>query len=371
MKTLEDISVTDKRILVRIDANVPLSTADKGGRITDDFRLRAVLPTIHYLLNRRARVVLMSHLGRPGGKTDSRLSLRPIFDHLAGLIHQPILFAPKIFSDSTTTAIEGLHQGQLLGLENLRFDPGEDKNSRTFARRLANYGEIYVNDAFSVSHRQSASIVAITEFLPSYAGLLMEKEVKVLSELMRHPAKPYVAIIGGAKIADKLPVMRKLLDHVDWLLVGGGVANTFLAAEGASVKRSLVDSDQISAAKRILHQGKGRIVLPLDYLWHQDKILDIGPKTVELFRSHLDKACTVFWSGPVGLIEDKDYARGSVAMAKTMADLKATTVVGGGNTIELVDKLGLTNRMSFVSTGGGASLEFLSGAHLPGLKVLG
>lgn len=368
MKSLEDASLNDKRVLLRIDTNVPL-TDTKTIHVADDFRLRAVVPTIQFLLNRKAKIILLGHLGRPDGPSSAE-SLRPVFHHLSALINQPIKFAPRVFSPATAQAVDELKAGEILGLENLRFDPGEAKNSRTFARKLAAYGDLYVNDAFAVSHRNAASVVAITEFLPSYPGILLELEYQTLKELIRHPARPFVAVIGGAKIGDKLPVLNHLLPRADRILIGGGVANTFMAAQGEDVGASLVDRDQLDNARLLLKKARGKIVLPVDLVWHDDAILDVGPKTVALFGQHLQVAKTIFWNGNLGKTEVAEFAHGSAAIAKTVADSQATTIIGGGNTIEIFSKLGLLKKVTFVATGGGASLELLSAAVLPGISAL-
>lgn len=367
MKTLEDISVNGKRVLVRIDANIPIV----DGKLTDTFRLSAVVPTIHFLLNRFAKVILVSHLGRPNGQADPALSLKFVYEELSRLLEQPIQFAPEIFSSATTTAIDNLKEGEIIGLENIRFDQGEEDNSRTFARNLSGYGDLFVNDALSVSHRAAASMVAITEFLPSYAGLLLEREYGVLTNLLRHPATPFVAIIGGAKIDDKLPVIQRLLQKADTVLVGGGVANTFLSASGVDIKKSLIDESCLEAAKQILKISKGQLILPTDFQWDADRILDIGPKTVAVFEGYIKRAKTIFWNGNLGKSEETEFATGSEAIAKMMAATDGTTVIGGGNTIEVCNRLGLLNDFSFVSSGGGATLELLAGRELPGVKALG
>lgn len=367
MRSLEDASLNDKAVLLRLDMNVPLGSDNQP---TDDFRLRSVAPTIQFLLNRQAIIIIMGHLGRPEGHPDPALSLRPIYKHLAAIVNQPIQFAPSLFSDVTKQATKSLAAGQILGLENLRFDSGEEKNSRTFARKLAAYGDLYVNDAFAVSHRSAASVVAITEFLPSYPGILLEQEYRTLTELLRHPASPFVAIIGGAKTEDKLPVLKHLLAKADRILVGGRVANTFLAARGEPVGESLVDRGQLELARQLFARAKGKIVLPVDLSWQGQKILDIGPKTVGLFTKYLKNAQTIFWNGNLGKSEVSGFEKGSEAIATLLSKSDATTIVGGGNTIELISKLGLRQEMSFVSTGGGATLELLAGVTLPGVGAL-
>ncbi|HUD21011.1 MAG TPA: phosphoglycerate kinase [Candidatus Saccharimonadales bacterium] len=366
MKVLEEAAVGGKKVLVRVDLNVP---QDENGKITDDFRLMAILPTLNFLLNRGAKVILMAHLGQPK-KIDKKYSFKPVYIHLSALLKKPILFAPELFSPRTRQAVDGLESGQVLGLENLRFDPGEDNDSRTFARRLSEYGDIYVNDAFSVCHRQAASMVAIAEFLPAYAGLLLEKEIQVLGSLLKDPAEPFVAIIGGAKIEDKLPAITHLLEKTDRVLVGGGVANNFLLANGVDVKKSLIDKERLSIAKEIIKKAKGKLILPSDCVWKGDIIADIGRRSTDLYLSYIKSAKTVFWNGCLGITEEAAYSASSDRVAKAMAESGATTIVGGGNTIEVIRRLRLENKISFISSGGGASLEFLSGKKLPGIAAL-
>jgi 3-phosphoglycerate kinase len=369
MKSLEDVTLNDRKVIVRVGIDVPMSEG-KNPKILDDTRLKAILPTLHYLLNRNAKVILVGHLGRPHGEKTTELSLRPVYLRLSALLKKPIKFAPNHFSEATKKAVDSLVEGEILGLENIRFDKGEENNSRTFARKLANYGDLYVNDAFSASHREAASIEAITEFLPSYPGLLLEREVEVLRNLLRHPARPFVAIIGGAKVSDKLPTISQLLHKADKILLAGGVANTFLAANGMDVKKSLIDTELIEKSKQLLKRGRGKIVLPTDYVWGDDKILDIGDHTIQLFLSQIKRAHTVFWNGSLGKNEDEEFRHGSDVIAMALADSAATTVVGGGNTIEVLSELHLLNKVSFVTTAGGAALEMLAGKTLPGIKAL-
>lgn len=367
MQSLEDVSVNGKRVLVRIDANIPIL----DGKATDNFRLEAVAPTIHFLLSRFAKVILVSHLGRPKGAPEPNLSLKPVYDELSRILGKPIQFAPEILGAATTAAVNGLKEGEILGIENIRFDKGEEDNSRTFARSLAAYGDLYVNDALSVSHREAASVVAITEFLPSYAGLLLEREYNVLTNLLRHPAQPFVAIIGGAKIDDKLPVIQQLLRKADTVLVGGGVANTFLAASGVDMKKSLVSEACFDAARAIIKSSKGKLILPVDYTWSDDQVLDIGPKTIAAFEGYIKRAKTIFWNGNVGMSEKPEFAKGSEAIGEAIAATDGTTILAGGNTIEVCNRLGLLSELSFVSSGGGATLELLGGRKLPGIVALG
>jgi 3-phosphoglycerate kinase len=368
MHFLEEAPLGGKLVLLRINADVPL--AGKKKDIVDDFRLRQTLPTLHYLLDYQAKVIVLAHLGRPGGKIERDLSLRPVYLYLSALLKRPIKFAPSLFSSSTKAAVAGLKEGEVLALENLRFDPGEEANSRTFASKLAKYGDLYVNEAFSVSHRESASLVSIADLLPSYGGLLLEREVELLSGLMRHPEKPYVAVVGGAKISDKLPAIKRFTRQADLILTGGGVANTLLAATGVDVKKSLVDEQSLEDAKQILKLARGKLVVPEDFVWHQGAILDIGPKTQERYRRFLRGAGTAFWSGPMGKVEQKPYRAGSLAVAKALDASGATTVVGGGDTVGFINQEEMASQFSFVSTGGSATLEFLGGTVLPGLRAL-
>jgi 3-phosphoglycerate kinase len=367
MKELEDAPISGKTVILRLALDLPLG---EKGEILDDERLRVSLPTINFLLNRFAKLVIIGHLGRPNGKPADQLSLRPVYLRLSALLKKPVHFAPNLFSLDTKTAVERLKEGQILGLENLRFDTGEEANSRTFAKKLAAYGDIYVNDAFSASHREAASLVAITEFLPSYPGLRLEQELQVLKNLLKHPARPFVAVVGGVKIADKLPAIAQIAKVADKVLVGGGVANTFMVAKGMNVRGSVIDQDYIEKAKDILKRYRDKIVLPVDFVWGGDKILDNGQETTEMFLHHLKGAQTIFWNGSLGHTEDPRYRGCSDKVAKFIADLPATTVVAGGNTIEIISRLGLENDISFVSSGGGAALELLSGQRLPAIEAL-
>ncbi len=367
MQSLEDAPVASKKILLRLGLDVPLGPS---GEILDDSRLRSSLETIHFLLNRQAKVVIIGHLGRPEGKADPKLSLRPVYLHLSALLKKPISFAPNLFSPATKKLIDEMPEGMVVGLENLRFDPGEENNSRTFAKKLAQYGEVYVNDAFSVAHREAASVVAVAEFLPSYPGLLFEREVSVLKNLMKHPDRPFVAIVGGVKVADKLPAIKYIAGKADRVLVSGAVANTFLAAKGMNVRESLIDKEYLGQAKELLKRYRDKLVLPEDFIWEEGKILDQGPQTTKRFQAYLKTARTILWNGSLGHSEDPKYAHGSDAIAKFIADLPATTIIAGGNTIEIFSRLNLLKEVNFVSTGGGAALELLSGEVLPGVRAL-
>lgn len=384
-KTIRDIQPGGKRVLVRVDFNVPL----ERGRVADDTRIRAALPTIRYLLDRRARVVLMSHLGRPKGRPMSEFSLAPVAQCLSELLGHSVDLAPDCVGPAAEACVAALEAGQALLLENLRFHPEEEANDPGFSRRLAVLGDVYVNDAFGSAHRAHASTVGVTAFLPAVAGLLMEKELAFLGKALENPARPFVAILGGAKISDKIGVIRNLLGKVDRLLIGGGMANTFLKALGIQVGQSLVESGSLQIAAALLRNGGGKIVLPLDAVigdrfaadaaravvqvakvplgW---SILDIGPATVERFAVALAAAKTVVWNGPMGVFEFPPFAEGTFAVARVVAGLTATTIIGGGDSAAAVELAGLSDKMTHVSTGGGATLEFLEGRPLPGVEAL-
>lgn len=366
MRSLEDVSVNGKRVLVRVGLDVPMS----GGQPSDTYRLEMAAPTIHFLINRFAKVILIGHLGRPKGQVNPDFSLRPVYEELSRILKLPIRFSPQFVGSESHAAIAVLQAGEILGLENSRFDKGEDDNSRTLACQLATYGDLFVNDALSAWH-PAVTTVGITEFLPSYAGLLLEREYQVITNLMRHPTRPLLAVIGGAKISDKLPVIKELIKRADTVIVGGAVANTFLLANGVEVKKSLVDQEQLSIAKDIIKQARGKLILPTDYLWSDDQILDIGPKTIKLYQAYIKGAKTIFWNGNLGKSEDKAFAKGSEAIAKAIAQTDGTTVLAGGNTIEIASRMGLIKEYSFVSTAGSATLELLAGRNLPAISALG
>lgn len=370
MKSLEDAALASKTVLVRIDADVPLTDGNPV-EVANDYRLQKLLPTLFFLMNHRAKIILCGHVGRPLAKVDPKLSMKPVFTHLSALTNKKILFATDPFSLMTKKTIDELKEGEIIGLENIRFFKGEEDNSRTFARKLANLADIYVNDAFGTSHREAASVVAITEFLPSYAGLQLEREMEVLTSLTRHPAHPFIAIVGGAKISDKLPVIRNLLPKVDRVIVGGGVANTFLASQGVDIKNSKVEKDYVDRAGEMLKSSKGKIILPIDYVWENDMILDVGEKSTLQTIQYIKSAKTILWSGVPGKIEQPPFDKASKAIAKAIAGSLATSIVGGGDTVGFIDSLGLAHKYSFVSTGGSALLELLGGRALPGIRALG
>jgi phosphoglycerate kinase len=384
-KTVKDISVKGRRVLVRVDFNVPL----EEGRVADDTRIRAVLPTIRYLLEEGASVILMSHLGRPKGEVRDDLRMDPVARSLSELLGQEVIKADDCVGPAVETAAANLKPGEVLLLENLRFHPEEESNDKTFARQLASLADIYVNDAFGAAHRAHASTTGVTEYLPSVGGFLMERELRMLGEALANPARPFVAVLGGAKVSGKIGVIRTLLDKVDLLLVGGGMANTFLMAQGLEVGDSLVDIDSLPIAGEMLEQAGKRLILPVDVVvadafapdanaqtvsvaaipagW---RVLDIGPRTVGLFEEKVASARTVVWNGPMGVFEFPRFAAGTFALATSLAQTEATTIVGGGDSAAAVREAGLEDQMTFVSTGGGASLMFLEGKDLPGVSSL-
>jgi len=390
-KTVRDIDVRGKRVFLRADLNVPLD----DGRITDDTRIRASLPTLVYLLENGASVVLASHLGRPKGKVNDALRLKPVADRLGQLLHRPVRMTGDALGPGVMTAVDKLRPGDMLLLENLRFHAEEEANDPGFANSLAEMADIYVNDAFGSAHRAHASTEGITHYLPSVAGLLLEREVDALSRLLEKPARPFHTCIGGAKVSGKLEVLEALLARCQAVLVGGGMANTFLAAKGFAMGKSLVESEQLENAERIMatarrkrvrfmlptdavvaaqiHPRSQRQVVPVGEVPKDWSVVDIGPATVEAYTDHLAKAKTIFWNGPMGIFEIAPFAEGTNAMARYLADRTAagvTTIVGGGDSVAAVEQLGLADRMSHVSTGGGASLEFVEGKELPGVAAL-
>jgi phosphoglycerate kinase len=389
--TIRDVDVAGKRVFVRVDFNVPL----EDGKVTDDSRIRAAVPTIHYLLTHGARVILASHLGRPDGKVQDGLRLRPVAERLSQVLGRNVPVTGDALGIGTVDAVKRLRNGELLLLENLRFHAEEEKNDPGFARQLAEYAELYVNDAFGTAHRAHASTVGIAQLLPSYAGFLMEREIAMLSRLLEDPAHPFAAIVGGAKVSGKLKVLDSLLAKVDVLVLGGGMANTFLLAQGKAVGKSLAEHDMVEEARRVLtaaEKAKVNVILPVDVVvakevtrgteyktipaekipasWH---IVDVGRATLDLMEEALADARTVFWNGPLGVFEIPSFAHGTRAIARFLAaraDSGATVVVGGGDSVAAIQQQGLAERFTHISTGGGASLEFLEGRELPGVAVL-
>jgi phosphoglycerate kinase len=385
-KTVRDIDVKGKRVLVRVDFNVPL----KGDKVTDDTRIRAALPTIQYLLEKGASVILMSHLGRPKEGPDPKYSMKPTATRLGELLGEPVAFVDDCVGPKAEAAASALKPGDVLVLENTRFYKGETKNDPKLAEQMAKLAQIYVNDAFGSAHRAHSSTEGVTKFLPAVAGFLMEKELDYLGGVMENPGRPFVAILGGAKVSDKIGVISSLLDKANTLLIGGGMANTFLKAKGLVVGDSLVEDEVLGTAKELMVKAGARMLLPADVVIAQameagaatktvaaDKvtagwrILDVGPETLKKYREALLPAKTVVWNGPMGVFEMPPFAAGTKAVAAVLAKLKgATTVVGGGDSVAAVTQAGLADRISHISTGGGASLEFLEGKPLPGVVAL-
>lgn len=388
-KTVRDLDVAGKKVLVRVDFNVPLN--DKG-EITDDTRITASLPTIQYLLEQKAAVILMAHLGRPKGQVKPELSLAPVAKHLGKLLGKKILFAPDCVGEAAQAAASKLKPGHILLLENLRFHKEEEKNDMEFAEKLASLADLYVNDGFGVSHRAHASVEGVTHFLPAAAGFLLEKEIQYVGQAVTNPLHPFVAIIGGAKVSDKIGVISNLLDKVDTLLIGGGMANTFLAAQGYKMGKSLVEEDKLDLAKELLAKAKKNkvnMLLPTDLVMAvafapdaehvTEKVknlnqaymaLDIGAETSKAYAEALADAKMIVWNGPMGVFEMDAFCKGTEAVAKAVAKSRATSIVGGGDSVAAIEKLGLAKRITHISTGGGASLEYLEGKVLPGVAVL-
>ena len=394
-QTVRDIDVADKRVLVRVDFNVPLDK--KTGAISDDSRIRAAVPTIAYLLAQSARVVLVSHLGRPDGQVVEELRLAPVAARLSELIAAPVSTASDSVGPAAEGAVASLQPGGVLLLENVRFHAEEEQNDPAFAQRLAALADVYVDDAFGTAHRAHASTEGVTHYLPAVAGLLMERELQFLSQAIERPQRPYVAIIGGAKVSDKIGVLQKLVTLVDKLLIGGGMANTFLAAQGFDMQKSLVEPEQFAMAREVLSQGAQRgaqVLLPSDLAVATEfakeagrnvsqivraklhgvlpgtMALDIGPETAKDYALALTDARLIVWNGPMGVFEFPNFAVGTMLMADAVGGSGATTIVGGGETVAAVNLAGVANRISHISTGGGASLEFLEGKSLPGVAAL-
>lgn len=388
-KTVRDLDVAGKKVLVRVDFNVPLN--DKG-EITDDTRITASLPTIQYLLEQKAAVILMAHLGRPKGQVKPELSLATVAKHLGKLLGKKILFAPDCVGEVAQAAASKLKPGHILLLENLRFHKEEEKNDMDFAEKLASLADLYVNDGFGVSHRAHASVEGVTHFLPAAAGFLLEKEIQYVGQAVTNPLHPFVAIIGGAKVSDKIGVISNLLDKVDTLLIGGGMANTFLAAQGYKMGKSLVEEDKLDLAKELLAKAKKNkvnMLLPTDLVMAAafapdaehvtEKVknlnqaymaLDIGAETSKAYAEALADAKMIVWNGPMGVFEMDAFCKGTEAVAKAVAKSRATSIVGGGDSVAAIEKLGLAKRITHISTGGGASLEYLEGKVLPGVAAL-
>ncbi|HSR21005.1 MAG TPA: phosphoglycerate kinase [Anaerolineales bacterium] len=384
-KTVKDIDLKGKRVLMRVDFNVPMAE----GKVADDKRIKASLPTIRYVLDQGASLILMSHLGRPKGRTAPEFSLKAASQALAGLLGQPVQMAPDCIGATVSGMAQALKPGDVLMLENTRFHAGEEKNDLDLAKQLASLGEIYVNDAFGSAHRAHSSTEGVARFLPAVSGFLMQQELEYLGRATANPEHPYVAILGGAKISDKIAVVENLLEKCDRLIIGGGMANTFLAAKGFDMRDSLVEASAVETARSIMARAGDRLVLPMDAVvadrfeaganskvvsvdavpagW---RVMDIGPGSIEAFETALRGARLIFWNGPMGVFEMPPFAEGTFALAKLLASSGATTVIGGGDSASAVKKAGVADQMTHVSTGGGASLEYLEGKVLPGVAAL-
>ncbi|MBQ8761885.1 MAG: phosphoglycerate kinase [Clostridia bacterium] len=390
--TIEDFKLEGKRVLLRVDYNVPLNS---NGVITNDKRIRESIPTLQYLVGQKAKIIICSHLGRPEGKVVPELSLRAVADRLGQLIKLPVVLAHDIAGVDTHKLIRGMDDGDIIMLENLRFDPGEEENSVEFAKKLAAVADIYCNDAFGSMHRAHASTARITEFLPSCIGFLVERELEMFSEVMENPKRPFVVVVGGSKVKDKIALLSNMIAHADSLLIGGAMAYTFMKAKGYDVGSSTYEEDKIQFAKLLLEKAEKcgtEVLLPIDHVVADEfnfaantKIItskefkkndigmDIGPKTVKLYSKIITRAKTVFWNGPMGVFEFQKFAEGTAGIAQAMANCgkNSVTIVGGGDSASAIEKLGFEMDVSHVSTGGGASLKFLEGASLPGLDVIG
>ena len=387
-KTIEDLDVSGKKVLVRVDFNVPM---DKEGNITDDRRIREALPTITYLKDKGAKVILMSHLGRPKGKANPDFSLAPVANRLVELLNEKIIFAKDVIGEDAASKSDALMAGQILLLENVRFHGEEEKNNPEFAKKLSSLGEIFVNDAFGTAHRAHASTAGVADYLPSAIGFLIKKELDFMGKAISDPERPFVAILGGAKVSDKIGVIRNLMDKVDTLLIGGGMAYTFYKAMGREIGTSIVEDDKVELAADTLKEAEGKIklLLPVDTVvarefkedteYHtvdSDKIpadymgMDIGEKTRDIFSQVVQTAKTVIWNGPMGVFEMEPFAKGTYALAEAVSKVDGTTIIGGGDSAAAIEQLGFADKMTHISTGGGASLEFLEGKVLPGIAAI-
>jgi phosphoglycerate kinase len=389
--SLKDLNVAGRRVLVRVDFNVPMD----GGKVTDDTRVRGALPTIEDLIARKARVILMSHLGRPKGQPNPKYSLAPVAQHLSQILKKPVAFAPDCIGPAAESAAKALKDGDVLLLENLRYHAEEEKNDPAFAKALAGLGELFVEDAFGAVHRAHASTAGVAALLPSAAGFLLERELKFLGQVRENPAKPFVAIVGGAKVSDKIEVLEKLMEKVDTLIIGGAMAYTFLRAQGVTTGKSLVEADKVDLAKELLKKASARgvqLLLPRDHTVvtaidapdsaketegtaiDGDLIgVDIATKSIQGFTRPIAEAKTVLWNGPMGIFEVPRYARGTFEIARLVAESAqkgATVVIGGGDSVAAIQASGLADKITHISTGGGASLEFLEGKDLPGVSAL-
>jgi phosphoglycerate kinase len=390
-KSLKDLDFAGKKVLVRCDFNVPM---DENSKITDDIRIKSSVPTINYLVEKGAKVILMSHLGRPKGEANKKYTLEPVAERLTELLNKKVIFAQDDFvvSDIVKNQVDAMKEGDVLLLENTRFRKEEEKNEENFAKDLASLGELYVNDAFGTSHRAHASNVGVSTYLPSAVGFLVEKEISIMGKALESPERPFVAILGGAKVSDKIGVIENLINKVDTIIVGGGMAYTFLKAQGYEIGKSLLEEDKIDLANELLKKAKDnnvKLMLPVDVVAAKEfkndtefkavKIdnipndmmgLDIGEESMKLFSNIVKEAKTVVWNGPMGVFEMENFAKGTYAIAKAMAESEAITIVGGGDSASAVEKSGYADKMTHISTGGGASLELLEGKILPGIEAI-
>ena len=388
-KTIRDIDVAGKKVFVRVDYNVPINTELK---IVDDTRIVATLPTLRYLSEHGAKVILCSHLGRPDGQVDNKLSLRPVLARLSQHLDKPISFAEDILDKSTKELVDSLQNGDIMMLENVRFYPQEEKNDEAFAKELAKLADVYVLEAFGTAHRKHASTYGIANLIPSVCGFLVEQELLMFDKVLNKPVKPFVAVLGGAKVSDKLPVIENLLDKVDTILIGGGMAYTFIKAIGGNIGISLVDNSKVDLAKELLDKAKEKgvkIVLPIDNVGTKDfradaepklfnsgffaddyQGMDIGPKTIKAFKKEIKKAKTIVWNGPLGVYEYEQFKHGTNKIAKYIAKSKSTSIIGGGDSVAAIQSLGVAKKVSHISTGGGASLTLLQGKTLPCIELI-
>jgi len=388
-KSLRDVDLSGKRVIMRVDFNVPM---DKEGNITDDTRIRAALESINYILAQNTRLILMSHLGRPDGQVKEGLRLAPVAKRLSELLGKEVIVTRDCVGEEVKKIISGMQTGDIVLLENLRFHKEEEANDPAFAKALAEYADIYVNDAFGTAHRAHASTEGIAHYLPAVAGFLMEKEINFLGKLLYQPEEPYIAVIGGAKVSTKIGVLEKLLEKVNVLIIGGGMCYTFLKSKGFEIGKSLVETEKVGFAFDLLKKAEAKgvkVMLPLDHLV-ADRVeedaktkivetnaippdmigVDIGPKTIRAYKKAIKGGKTVLWNGPMGVYEIDKFAKGTVKIAEALASCRGTTVVGGGDSVAAVNKIGIADKLDHVSTGGGASLEFLEGRELPGIKAL-
>ncbi len=388
-KTIEDIAVAGKKVLVRCDFNVPL---DENKNITDENRLNGALPTIKYLVGQGAKVILCSHLGRPKGEFNEKYSLQPVAKRLSEMLGQEVKMAKDVIGDSAKELVAGLKDGEVMLLENVRYHKEEEKNDAEFSKKLAEFADVYVNDAFGTAHRAHASTAGVAAYIPAVCGYLIQKEIEIMGGALSNPERPFVAILGGAKVSDKIGVIENLLEKVDYLIIGGGMAYTFLKAKGYEIGTSICEDEKLDLARSLMEkaQAKGvelllpienvcasefsndaeRKIVPSDNIPSDFMGMDIGPKTIELFSEVITKAKTVIWNGPMGVFEFSNFAEGTKAVAKAVAESGAITIIGGGDSAAAVEQLGFADKMTHISTGGGASLEFLEGIELPGIAAL-